>query len=315
MTVRSLVKRRHGSMKLLSVVATLATAMCSCSVATGTSNTELQRQLQECRQAYVADYSLSRIQIPAMEFATFSPFALQGDAESIKALKESQATIGQFVDELQHGGRNGVLKSHVGEPKYVAALDVMSGAVKKAGMDIAFLESNRVDLAGAQDSAYRVNSAIPKISASEDELARAMSDANARPSQIGLVNRQIVLLYSMSRHISEMLDGGEVGASAADALNRDNFVWLSVSRGMKNGNPEMGLLKLQSPKEQLALKKVMDAYDAIAADLDSIIALSGKLKSAGSAIDDISSQRLEILSKSQDLYDLVDAGPQHCDEK
>jgi hypothetical protein len=250
-----------------------------------------------------------------MEFATFSPLALQGDSEAIQALKESQALVAKYVEELQAGGRDGVLKAHVGEPKYVATLDVMNGAVSKAGLDIAFIESARADLASAQDSAYRIQTTIPKISASEDVLIRAMSDANARPSQIGLSNRQIVLLYSMSRHISEMLEGGELGAHAADALRRNHDVWLSVSCGLKNGAPDMGVSKLQTPEEQAALKKMMDVYGGIAADLDSILSLSGKIKAAGSAIDDLSSQRHEILKKSQDMYELVEAGPRYCDEQ
>ncbi|HMB44144.1 MAG TPA: type IV pili methyl-accepting chemotaxis transducer N-terminal domain-containing protein, partial [Luteimonas sp.] len=257
------------------------------------------------RQENNARSLTAELQVLSQQLAKYSKEAVEGNADSFQEFKDTKTRIDAIVNALNKGSvKEGV-------PPYSSGVNSIgvSGALKKVtdvwtkmSQDADRISKGQEQVLSLTDTANSFNSRIPQVSARLDEVVRAMSDSNAPASQIGLANRQIVLAYSMSRHVTEVLAGGEKAVSAADALSRDSAVFGQVLTGLKQGNPDMGVVKVTSPAALTAVEQVEKLYTDSQKEMESILQASTDLFEVQQSATTISGDSNVLLEDSQALF-------------
>src|SRR4249919_2251543 len=257
------------------------------------------------RQENNARSLTAELQVLSQQLAKYSKEAVEGNADSFQEFNDTKKRIDEIVNALNKGSA----KENV--PAYSSGINSLgvSGALKKVtdvwtkmSQDADRISKGQSQVLSLTDTAGSFNSRIPQVSARLDEVVRAMSDSNAPASQIGLANRQIVLAYSMSRHVTEVLAGGEKAVSAADALSRDSAVFGQVLTGLKQGNPEMGVSKVTSPAAATAVDAVQKLYTDSQKEMDQILQASTDLFEVQQAATSISGDSNVLLENAQTLF-------------
>lgn len=105
-----------------------------------------------------------------------------------------------------------------------------------------------------------INGSMPNLLALSDEVVQIMIDINAKPQQIYIVSRQLMLSQRMSFNVSKILQGGQGAATSADRFGRDAALFGKVLDAMIKGNKAMGIQKMTDPDTLEKLQEVNEAY-------------------------------------------------------
>ncbi len=105
-----------------------------------------------------------------------------------------------------------------------------------------------------------INNSMPNLLALSDEVVQIMIDINARPQQVYIVSRQLMLSQRMSFNVSKILQGGQGAATAADRFGRDAALFGKVLDAMIKGNKAMGIQKMTDPDTLEKLQEVNESY-------------------------------------------------------
>lgn len=108
-----------------------------------------------------------------------------------------------------------------------------------------------------------INNSMPNLLALSDEVVQIMIDINARPQQVYIVSRQLMLSQRMSFNVSKILQGGQGAATAADRFGRDAALFGKVLEAMLKGNKAMGIQKMTDPDTLEKLQEVTEAYSEV----------------------------------------------------
>ena len=105
-----------------------------------------------------------------------------------------------------------------------------------------------------------INNSMPNLLALSDEVVQIMIDINAKPQQVYIVSRQLMLSQRMSFNVGKILQGGQGAATAADRFGRDAALFGKVLDAMIKGNKAMGIQKMTDPDTLEKLQEVNEAY-------------------------------------------------------
>ena len=105
-----------------------------------------------------------------------------------------------------------------------------------------------------------INGSMPNLLALSDEVVQIMIDINAKPQQVYIVSRQLMLSQRMSFNVSKILQGGQGAATSADRFGRDAALFGKVLDAMIKGNKAMGIQKMTDPDTLEKLQEVNEAY-------------------------------------------------------
>jgi len=247
----------------------------------------------------------AELQVLSQQLAKYSKEAVEGNADSFQEFNDTKKRIDEIVNALNKGST----KENV--PSYASGINALgvSGALKKVNdvwakmsVDAERISKGQEQVLNLTDTANSFNARIPQVAAHLDEVVRAMSDSNAPASQIGLANRQIVLAYSMSRHVTEILAGGDRAVSAADELSRNAAVFAQVLAGLKQGNTDLGVNKVTTPAAMTAVEAVEKLYADSQKEMETIQTASTDLFEVQQAATTISGDSNVLLEDSQALF-------------
>jgi twitching motility protein PilJ len=222
----------------------------------------------------------AELQVGSQQLAKYAQLAVAGDADAYDAFAAVHRRIDVLVQGLESGSTELGVHGYQGgmnEIAVAAALADVSRTWRKMAMDADRVEQGRERVLDSVETATRFQVRIPQISAQLAEVVRGMSDSGSAASQINLANRQIVLADRMSRRVAEMLAGGDVAVTAADALQRDAHVFDQVLRGLREGAPEAGIARVTNAPAVAALDKVAELHGESLREVERLLQASTEL--------------------------------------
>ena len=250
----------------------------------------------------------AELQVLSQQLAKYSKEAVEGNADSFQEFNDTKKRIDTIVKALRTGGEGvpGYEKLSIQSQGVSGALKKVTDVWTKMSQDADRITKGQEQVLSLTDTANSFNARIPQVAAHLDEVVRALSDSNAPASQINIANRQIVLAYSMSRHVTEILAGGDKAVSAADELSRNASVFSQVLTGLKQGNPDLGVNKVTSPAALTAVDAVEKLYADSQKEMEIIQTASTDLFEVQQASSTISGDSNVLLEDSQALFSAFD---------
>ncbi|MBW8368436.1 MAG: methyl-accepting chemotaxis protein [Arenimonas sp.] len=255
-------------------------------------------------QALTAD-----LQVLSQQLAKYTQEAVDGNADAFTEFKATKTRIDSIVAALRTGSAAEGVDGYEGNPNALGVSSAL-GKVTETWQPMADaatrIEQSEDKVLNLADTAAQFTARVPRLAFQLDEVVRALSDANASASQISIANRQIVLADRMSRRVTEIVAGGDNTMSAADALSRDATVFANVLDGLRNGNVETGVNRLETTAGLAALDAVEAQWTDAQADLDVVLGASADLAEVQESATQISEESNVLLENGQALFTSFD---------
>ncbi|MFN3842080.1 MAG: methyl-accepting chemotaxis protein [Rehaibacterium terrae] len=253
---------------------------------------------------------IAEVQVLSQQIAKFSAEAVAGGFEAFAELQATRTRIDAILRDLREGNAAEGVPGYqndavVGEP--LARLTQTWTPINENAQRILEREELVLDLA---ETASEFSTRVPQLQARMDEVVRFMSEAGAPSSQIYIAVRQIVLADRMVRYVTQILQGGAGAVSAADRFSRDAAVFAQVLAGLRNGNNELGIRRVDSAAGQRALAEVDALYQEVQQDVDAILNASTDLFEVKEASGQIFQDSTLLLDGARNLATAFNALPE-----
>jgi len=235
------------------------------------------------------------MQVLSQQIAKAATDATTGDEEAFAVLKANRDKIGQNLTSLTIGDEvRGIAKPEASITDEIGKLTKTWLPIDKAGKSILDNQALVVDI---NETRTEFASKIPILGAKMDEVVNILVASNAAPSQIYVSSRQLVLADRMLRRVNEIVQGGEAAVTAADGFGRDAAIFGRVLTGLTNGNAELGIRAVDSPRGQQLLAEVFKLFEEIGKDVDKIL-------QASTDLFEVKANSETVFQDSQDLLDI-----------
>jgi len=233
------------------------------------------------------------IQVKSLQIAMLAKDAIQGDEVAYSRLQKVRDDIDADIRDLQDG--KGSIQGFRASTGIGPVLQSLSGAWSKvaSGSDVILRdqESTLTVFRGID----RFDNGLLPLKLKLDEVARAMNDSGAGSAQLLLAMRQINLADSMALDLIVLRSGAPSGQAASNSLFRKASMFSVVLKGFRDGDASIGVRKLTTVSEKVALDQVIrldaEEQDSLATIRKSLGPLS-ESQEAFKAVADGSAQML-----------------------
>lgn len=241
-----------------------------------------------------ASSAASNLQVNSQRLANQGREAVEGNADSYAAFKETKAEVDSDIAQLNanYGDTTGV----------AGPIGTVSETWTPLAANAEQLIASEAAVLAFAGNADRFTQRVPQLQAQLDEVVRAMSASGSPSSQIYIALREVVLASTMARRVTEIRAGGEAASVAGDALARDAGVFEQVLAGLRAGDAAMNVQPLGNAAALAALSQADAQWAEMKQDLDAILASSPNLFRAQSAAAALTAGSEELLSDSESLF-------------
>ncbi len=241
-----------------------------------------------------ASSAASNLQVNSQRLANQGREAVEGNADSYAAFKETKAEVDSDIAQLNanYGDTTGV----------AGPIRTVSGTWTPLAANAEQVIASEAAVLAFAGNADRFTQRVPQLQAQLDEVVRAMSASGSPSSQIYIALRQVVLASTMARRVTEIRAGGEAASVAGDALARDAGVFEQVLAGLRSGDAAMNVQPLGNAAALAALSQADAQWAEMKQDLDAILASSQNLFRAQSAAAALTTGSEGLLSDSESLF-------------
>ncbi|HET6604034.1 MAG TPA: methyl-accepting chemotaxis protein [Xanthomonadaceae bacterium] len=244
---------------------------------------------------------VAELQVRSQQIATFSGEATSGGFEAFEELQATRDRIQSIINALRAGDAAQGVPGYENQP-------IISEELARVTQSWALINSNAETVLAGEDLilnlteiAAQFSAQVPQLQARMDEVVRYMAESGAPSSQVQIAMQQIVLADRMLRRITEILQGGVGAVSAADAFSRDATRFGAVLNALLNGNPEMGIRRVESAQARAVLVEVGEIYQSVQSDVETILTQATDLFEIKEASDQIIAFSRQLLDAAQNL--------------
>lgn len=271
----------------------LATILLLAIVATLAAFIVVQKQ-EEYQEQYLV--RSTEQQVLAQKIAKFSLGALRGEEQAFADLKTSRDRFSVLLDELGTGVRS------AGLPATPEMARSQLHEVENAWLELrSFTDeilANQEGILSIGEFIGVINELIPQMQDSSDQVARQLTKSDAKPRQIYVATRQLMLAQRIDNNVNKVLAGGAETAAAIDQFSQDADLFGRVLEGMLKGDNRLNITRITDPTSQDALKEVALLFATVNDHAGEIIDGTPAVLPALEAIGQItpSSERLDKAS-------------------
>jgi len=271
----------------------LATILLLAIVATLAAFIVVQKQ-EEYQEQYLV--RSTEQQVLAQKIAKFSLGALRGEEQAFADLKTARDRFSVLLDELGTGVRS------AGLPATPEMARSQLHEVENAWLELrSFTDeilANRDGILSIGEFIGVINELIPQMQDSSDQVARQLTKSDAKPRQIYVATRQLMLAQRIDNNVNKVLAGGAETAAAIDQFSQDADLFGRVLEGMLKGDNRLNITRITDPTSQDALKEVALLFATVNDHAGEIIDGTPAVLPALEAIGQItpSSERLDKAS-------------------
>lgn len=150
-----------------------------------------------------------------------------------------------------------------------------------------------------------INENAAQLLALTDEVATLMAQKGARPDQVYIASRQLMLSQRIINNVNRVLEGGEGAVTAADRFGRDAALYGRVVRGLLEGDNALNIRRVTDDEVIERLEDVSDLFDMIGMQVSGILERSPEMFQVSEAIQrvlDDSDLLLDSLSELEAAY-------------
>ncbi len=247
------------------------------------------------------------IQVLSQQIAKFAAEATGGNIEAFGELEATKNRIQSHVNALRSGdAQSPGYQTTPGIQEQLAILTQTWAPMEEYAQRI--LERKDLVL-NLSDVAAEFSGSVPQLQSRMDEVVRFMADTGAPSSQIYTASRQISLADRMLRRVTEILQGGVGAVSAADSFGRDATMFGQAIEGLQNGNPDLGIRRVDSPQARQTLSEVGQIFEEAGQYVDEILLASTELFEVKEASDLIFQDSERLLESARNLSAAYDQLP------
>jgi twitching motility protein PilJ len=261
------------------------------------------------QQGYQAQYVLrvAEQRVLAQELAKYALAAAQGGEEAFAPLRETRDRFAQLLNELVNGDPNTGLPS---SPKGVKT------ELKQLDSAWADLRSNADEILVNQDAILSIGEFvgvitefIPQLAEASDQVVRLLVQKNAKPRQIYVASRQLMLAQRIENNVKRVLEGGAATAAAIDEFSQDAELFGRVLNGMLKGDPRLNIQRVQDPEGEKKLRQVAVLFKSINDHADEIIETTPSVLPALESASEVAETSNAVGKAAQTLLSAYNKSP------
>lgn len=132
-----------------------------------------------------------------------------------------------------------------------------------------------------------INNVMPDLLKISDDVSEVMIAAGAKPRDVYIASRQLMLGQRIATNVNRVLQGGLDAASAADAFRRDTQQFEAVLRSMLQGDQDSGVSRISDPKARAKLEQIQALFETVRELLSRILEKSPELFKAQVAANNL----------------------------
>ena len=235
-------------------------------------NNDLTRSMGELR---LLSQTMSRQASEAMS---------SGTKESIQALTNSQKEFATNLETVQsiHSSNDDLAK-----------VEQIWGGVNK---DINLITSQQKIINQLYDTNLAIKETIPGMQTEYNLMVDQMARNNVPSSQVIIGKNQVFIAERILRSIGSVLSGTDSASGSADDFNSDIETFGSYVNAQLNGNPELGVARVENEEARESLKSIKSDYDTIIkSGSASVLSNSEQIVKVRQAVANISAQSDPLL--------------------
>lgn len=147
-----------------------------------------------------------------------------------------------------------------------------------------------------------INEQIPTLLALSDEVVASMAQQGAKPDQVYIATRQLMLMQRISSNVSRVLEGGEGAVTAADRFGRDAALFGRVIQDMLRGNSRLRIEKISASGARAKLQDVSKQFADIRNQVGAILERSPEMFQVSGAAEEVLASSATLLNKISDVF-------------
>ncbi len=247
--------------------------------------------------AYDKEYAqlLADQQVLSQEIAKNAAQSARGELRSFPMLKKSRD---EFASKLKQQVEGDEARDFAPSPEAVQselnALQEVWGSYRD-GTDA--ILGRQESVSSTREYIQTINERIPTLLALSDEVVTTLTQQGAKPDQIYIATRQLMLIQRIANNVNRVLEGGENAELAADRFGRDAALFGRVVKGMINGNRNLGIEKVTDPTAAAKLREVETLFKEMSVNVGAILERSPEMFEVSNAADDVLRLSDEVLSQ------------------
>jgi len=169
---------------------------------------------------------------------------------------------------------------------------------EKFGENIETILGHERKVAQMRKTVEQINGHADDLLALSDEVATMMVSKDMKPEQIYVASRQLMLSQRFVNKVNGVLRGGEGAVTAADRFGRDAALFGRVVKGLLEGNPELGIERVEDAGVRAKLEEVNALFSKIRVQVNAILQSSPEMFTVTVAV-------FEVINASDALLDRI----------
>ncbi|HXS73944.1 MAG TPA: methyl-accepting chemotaxis protein [Rhodanobacteraceae bacterium] len=237
----------------------------------------------------------TQIQVDSQLVAKFAIESAGGNIDSFKELDSTRGEIDAAVKHLNSGD------PATGMPAYGTALGLsgpmtdLNKAWARLNGDLGKIAANKDAVLDSAGQADAFSQKMPLLNSRINEVVNILQQRGSA-TQIYDASQQMVLGDRLIRRVTDVLQGGENSAAAADGLARDSATYGSVLTQLSAGAP---------PEGKQILGDVQKTWSQLDAPVHKLIAAAPTLVTVKDAATQASLDSGDVLSKAKNVADTL----------
>jgi len=242
-------------------------------------------------------------QVLSQQIATFALDTASGTSAAFIQLKRHQSRFTETLKQLKNGDPTLDLPP---VPDQLAAelsnIELFWGDYED---NIETILDSRESIETVSEYVGLINESIPELLSLSDEVVKLLVKQKASRQSIALATRQLSLIKSVQNSLNQILAGGDVVVSAADAFGRETALIERLLVAMLDGNKALGVPKLKGEEVVAKLLEVVDLFTVVKKNVSNILENSPQLFDVYDAAGNIQSISPKLLNASRDFTNSV----------
>ena len=244
----------------------------------------------------------SELRVLSQEIAKNAAEAADGKADAFEQLKRSRDEYQRLWNYLSKGDPNQDLPPL--ELELMPAAQKSWDTVKDSADQILAAQETVLTL---HEVAKTLNDTIPQMQVEYDDIVQILLENGAPADQVAIAQRQSLLAERIVQSVNKVLAGGEDAVTAADRFGRDVELFGRVLNGMLEGNEVMGITKVEDEDAIYGLEAVVELFDFVKQNVDTILDNSPELFRVREAANTIFTTSQDLLDELTQLNQAVQA--------
>lgn len=240
------------------------------------------------------------MRVLSQEIAKNSSEASGGQEQAFGLLQRSRAEFEVRWNYVQQGNTitgTPALAQHAPE----VDISNLSRVWSRVSQNSDLIVESQETILDLHETANTLSERIPELQVEYDEVVEILLETDAGAGQVAVAQRQAWLAERIVRSINRVLVGGEGAVMAADSFERDAALFQRVLDGMRNGNANLDIERVDDLEAREALDEIANLFQIVSGSVTQIMATSPELFQVREAASNIFTDSQVLLEEASTL--------------